>query len=363
MKYSVLIIKFICFSYISFCTGQEKHNVLNNIDLDKDVKAFLETINSYTGPPIETFPVSKARQSYINLQAGETEHSNCSMTHHQITMPSDQKVDITIVTPKTTIKPLPVLLYFHGGGWILGGLETHERFIKTISEKANTAVVFVHYSLAPEAIYPTALEEGYAALEWIKEHGDSFGLDSQRIAIGGDSAGGNMATVISLLSKERKGPKIDFQLLFYPVTDTRMNTVSYKRFAEKHYLTKSAMEWFLSSYAPDKKLRKKHTVAPLRTKRRKLSQLPPALIITAEYDVLRDEGEAYANKLRKAGVPVISTRYRGTIHDFVILNRLANTAPSKKAIEQATAALLFFYNKKKPLSQQPFCSVHKGSND
>ncbi len=204
---------------------------------------------------------------------------------------------------------------------------------------AKAAVVFVNYTPSPEAKYPIPLEEAYAATKYIAEHGKDFNLDTSRFAIVGDSVGGNMATAVSLLAKERGGPKIDYQVLFYPVTDANFDTQSYKQFATGIWLTREAMKWFWDNYLPDEKERKQPTASPLQASIDQLKGLPPALIIVDENDVLRDEVEAYAHKMMQAGVNVTAVRYLATTHDFVMLNALAGTPASCSAIGQANEHL------------------------
>jgi len=204
---------------------------------------------------------------------------------------------------------------------------------------AGAAVVFPVYRLCPEVRYPTALEECYMVARWVARHGQEHGLDAGRLAVAGDSVGGNMATVITLLSRERGGPDIRLQLLFYPVTDAAFDTASYHQFAEGYHLRRDAMMWFWDQYTRHPGERNEITASPLRASVAQLQGLPAALIITAEADVLRDEGEAYANKLRQAGVRVTAVRFQGTIHDFVMLNALAHSAATRGAIALATAWL------------------------
>jgi acetyl esterase len=246
---------------------------------------------------------------------------------------------VRIVRPKHLIGRLPVVIYFHGGGWVLGDKETHDRLIREIANGAKAAVVFIDYSLAPEVQYPVAIEEAYAATKWLAENGKSINLDPSRLAVAGDSVGGNMATAVTLLAKERGGPKIGFQVLFYPVTDASFDTPSYHQFAEGYFLTREAMKWFWNHYAPDLASRNQPMAAPLRASTEQLRGLPPALVITGECDVLRDEGEAYARKLDDAGVTVTMTRYPGIIHDFVMLNAITDTAATRDAIAQANKSL------------------------
>jgi acetyl esterase len=246
-------------------------------------------------------------------------------------------VSLTIVRPQHAKSSLPVVLYAHGGGWVLGNFGTHERLVRELAVRSDSVVVFVNYSLSPEAKYPTALEEIYAALQWIADNGAKHGMDPSKIIAAGDSVGGNMAAAVAIMAKERGGPKIAKQLLFYPVTDASFDTPSYRQFAEGYYLRRDVMQWFWDQYTTDPQQRAQITASPLRAATEQLRGLPPAMIITGQADVLRDEGEAYANKLRQAGVRVAQARMQGTIHDFVMLNSLADTAATRSAMALAVA--------------------------
>ncbi|MGB8232837.1 MAG: alpha/beta hydrolase, partial [Methanobacterium sp.] len=254
-------------------------------------------------------------------------------------------VSIRIVKPKGVDELLPVIMYFHGGGWVLGDKNTHDRLIREIAKGSNAAVVFVNYTPSPEAKYPVPLEEAYAATKYIAENGNKFNLDSSKIVAAGDSVGGNMATVVSMMAKERGGPDILFQLLFYPVTDANFDTGSYKKFANDHWLSLDAMKWYWDNYLPDKEKRKEPTASPLQASVDRLKDLPPAMVINGEFDVLRDEGEAYAHKLNEAGVKVTAVRYLGTIHDFVMLNPITETPATLAAIKQASEMLRDIFKK------------------
>jgi acetyl esterase len=245
------------------------------------------------------------------------------------------EVSVQILRPKGAEGSLPVILYVHGAGWVFGNNHTHGRLIRELADGTGAAVVFPNYSLSPEARYPTAIEESYAVLEWIGEHGAEKDLDGSRIAVAGDSVGGNMTAAVTLMAKERTGPKLRAQALFYPVTDASFDTDSYHQFAEGYFLRRDAMQWFWDQYTTDEDERAQITASPLRASSDQLSGLPPALVITAEADVLRDEGEAYGRKLREAGVDVTATRYEGIIHDFVMLNALRETHAAKAAMAQA----------------------------
>jgi acetyl esterase len=249
------------------------------------------------------------------------------------------EVSVQILRPKGATGPLPVIEFIHGAGWVFGNNHTHGRLIRELVDGTGAAVVFPNYSLSPEARYPTAIEESYAVLEWIAEHGAEKGLDGARIAVAGDSVGGNMSAAITLMAKERGGPELAAQVLFYPVTDASFDTDSYDQFSEGYFLRRDGMQWFWDQYTTDEDERAEITASPLRASTDELSGLPPALVITGEADVLRDEGEAYGRKLREAGVDVTATRYEGIIHDFVMLNALRETHSAKAAMAQATSYL------------------------
>ncbi len=249
------------------------------------------------------------------------------------------QVPVRIVRPAGVGGTLPVILYVHGAGWVFGDAHTHDRLVRELAVGAGAAVVFPEYDRSPEARYPVAVEQSYAAAQWVVAHGAEKGLDGSRLAVAGDSVGGNMAAALTLLAKERGDVRFAAQVLFYPVTDASFDTGSYHQFAEGYFLRRDAMQWFWDQYTTDPAQRAEITASPLRASLDQLAGLPPALVITAEADVLRDEGEAYANKLRAAGVPVTAVRYQGIIHDFVMLNALRETAAADAAIAQASAVL------------------------
>jgi acetyl esterase/lipase len=219
---------------------------------------------------------------------------------------------------------------------VLGDRETHDRLVRELTIGTNAVFVFVDYDRSPESRYPDAVEESYAVLKYVTEHPDEFGVDASRVAIAGDSVGGNMTAVVALFAKERNGPEIKAQLLFYPVTDASMSTTSYEQFAEGPWLTKKAMQWFWDQYLPDVSKRADVHVSPINATSEQLKGLPQTLLFVDENDVLRDEGEAYGRKLAAAGVRVTSVRYNGTIHDFMLLNPIAETPAVRGAIDQAS---------------------------
>ncbi|MGA5506984.1 alpha/beta hydrolase [Streptomyces umbrinus] len=252
------------------------------------------------------------------------------------TLPEAQ---VTIFRPEQVAGLLPVILYLHGAGWVFGNNHTHDRLVRELALGTGAAVVFSDYDLSPEARYPVAITQNHAAARWVVEHGAEHGLDATRMAVAGDSVGGNMAAALTLTAKEHGDIALAGQVLFYPVTDASFDTGSYHEFATGYFLRRDAMQWFWDQYTTDPAQRAEITASPLRATVEQLAGLPPALVVTAEADVLRDEGEAYAAKLRAAGVPVTAVRYQGVIHDFVMLNALRETHAAQAAITQAVAFL------------------------
>ena len=248
-------------------------------------------------------------------------------------------VRVRIVRPRGATSPLPVVVYMHGGGWILGNAGTHDRLVRDLAVGARAAVAFVEYTPSPEARYPVAIEQGYATAQWLTREGPARGLDVARMAVAGESVGGNMTAALALMAKERGDVTFVLQSLYYPVTDGAMDTASYDQFETGYYLSRAAMEWFWDAYAPNPGQRSEITASPNRATVDQVRGLPPALVFVDEADVLRDEGEAYAATLRSAGVPVTTVRYDGTVHDFMLLNSLRDTHATRAAIAQATAFL------------------------
>jgi acetyl esterase len=243
-------------------------------------------------------------------------------------------IPVRIYTPDGD-PPLPLLVYYHGGGWVLGNLDQVDATCRELANAAGCVVVSVDYRLAPEHTYPAAAEDSYAAFRWVADNASALGGDSRRIAMGGDSAGGNLAAVVCLMAKERGGPSPSFQALVYPVTDHSFETASYRDNAEGYLLTTTAMRWFWDQYLNEPGEGRQPYASPLRAE--DLSGLPPALIITAEFDPLRDEGEAYGERLRQAGVPVVVSRYDGMIHGFFGMSLIVDKA--KLAVGEVTGAL------------------------
>jgi acetyl esterase/lipase len=248
-------------------------------------------------------------------------------------------VRVRMLRPVGTTSPLPVILYMHGGGWVLGDAGTHDRLVRELVAGTGAALAFVEYDRSPEARYPVAIEQGYAVAQHIMRDGFVHGLDSNRMAVAGDSVGGCMTAALTLMAEGRGDVRFVHQSLFYPVTDAAMDTPSYRQFAEGYYLTAKAMAWFWDAYAPDAETRGQAYASPLRAADQQLAGLPPALVIVDECDVLRDEGEAYAARLRANEVDVTTVRYDGAIHDFMMLNPLSETHATRAAIAQAIATL------------------------
>lgn len=248
-------------------------------------------------------------------------------------------VRVRIVRPPDAAGVLPVVLYMHGGGWVLGNANTHDRLVRELTVGTGAAVVFVEYDRSPEARYPVALEQGYATAQWIVREGAAHQLDPNRIAVAGDSVGGGMTAALALMAEERGDVRFVQQSMYYPVTNAAMDTGSYEQFAEGYYLTARSMAWFWDAYLPEVSRRSERFASPLRASDEQLVDLPPAFIIVDEADVLRDEGEAYAARLRAAGNAVATVRYDGITHDFMMLNPLSNTRATRAAVAQAISVL------------------------
>ncbi|HEX5083502.1 MAG TPA: alpha/beta hydrolase [Blastocatellia bacterium] len=308
--------------------------------LDPKIRKFIEALNAKGGPPLYTLSPADARKVLETLQSQPVKKLAAKIEDLTIPGGPTKEISVRIVRPANYAgDALPVVMYFHGGGWILGSKNTHDRLIREIANGANVALVFVNYTPSPEAKYPVPIEQAYAATKYFAENGRKMNLDSSRLAVAGDSVGGNMATVVAMLAKQRGGPRITYQVLFYPVTDANFETASYREFADGPWLTKAAMKWFWDASLPDVAARKNPTASPLQASLDELHGLPPALVITDENDVLRDEGEAYADKMMQAGVSVTAVRYLGAIHDFVMLNPISDTPAARGAIRQANATL------------------------
>ncbi|MEU9655039.1 alpha/beta hydrolase [Streptomyces chartreusis] len=279
-----------------------------------------------------------ARKVLDDLQAAPVEKPE--VTEKWITVQAGVgDVQVRIVKPVGSQGTLPVVLYVHGGGWVLGNAGTHDRLVRELAVGTNAAFAFVEYDRSPEAKYPVAIEQAYATAQWITVKGAEEGLDASRLAVAGDSVGGNMTAALALMAKQRGDVAFVHQSLYYPVTDAAQDTDSYREFADGPFLTAKSMAWFWDCYTSDPAQRAEITASPLRASLEDLAGLPPALVIVDENDVLRDEGEAYARKLTQAGVPTTSIRINGTLHDFMMLNPLRPTQATTAAMERAIQTL------------------------
>lgn len=307
--------------------------------MEPQTRALLEKLAASDSTPVNKLSPEEARKVLQTLQASvEVDTSNIEITEREVAIES-HSIHLTVVRPSESTFPPPVIMFFHGGGWVLGDFETHKRLVRDLSLAANAAVVFVDYTLSPEASYPTAAIECYLATQWVAQHGAEIGVDGSRLVAAGNSAGGNIATVVCLMAKEKREPLIRHQTLFWPVTDAKFNTESYQKFENGYFLTRDMMTWFWDHYLDNEESRREVYASPLNATIEQLTDLPPALIQTAEFDVLRDEGEAYGHLLTDAGVSVTCTRYLGAIHDFGLLNPLAETPQAHAAIQQAASEI------------------------
>jgi acetyl esterase/lipase len=311
----------------------------------KAVKPVLEPaaqsfVEATAKPPyLFELPPAEGRKAVDDVQSGEITKPEIDEEWITVNTGPTGDVRVRIVKPVGTTGMLPVILFIHGAGWVFGDALTHDLLVRKLAIGTRAAVVFPEYSLSPEAHYPVAIEQNYAVAQWITDEGASKGLDASRLAVAGDSVGGNMAIAATLMAKERGDINFSAQVLFYPVTDANFDTGSYEQFAEGYWLRRDAMQWFWDQYTTDEAQRSQITASPLRASLDQLAGLPQALVITDEADVLRDEGEAYANKLRQAGVPVTAVRYQGIIHDFVMVNSMSETHAAQGAISQANGFL------------------------
>ncbi len=290
-------------------------------------------------PFLFDLPPAEGRKAVDEVQSGEIAEPEVDEEWITVGGGPTGSVRARVVRPKGATGTLPVVLYIHGAGWVFGNAHTHDRLVRELAVGADAAVVFPEYGLSPEHRYPVAIEQNYAVARWIVAEGAARGLDADRLAVAGDSVGGNMAAALTLMAKARGDVRLVQQVLFYPVTDASFDTPSYRQFAEGYFLRRDGMQWFWDQYTVDPAQRAEITASPLRATTGQLAGLPPALVVTGEADVLRDEGEAYANKLRQAGVAVTAVRYQGVIHDFVMLNPLRETHAAEAAIGQAVRTL------------------------
>lgn len=306
--------------------------------IDPQIRSFLAKINKDSSPFWE-LPQPKPQDVLTGLQS-QTPVDMTGVTTTEKTITQDgRSVKLYIMKPEHVSGTPGVLLFIHGGVWIVGNFENHQRLLRDIVVGSAQIGVFVEYTPLPAAKFPTQLDECYAALKWVSEHAGELGADGSRIAVAGNSVGGNMTAALALMSKDRKGPKISYQVLLIPATDASVDTASYHEYGTGRFLARAFMKYGWDRYAPDAKTRDNPYVSPLRAAIDELKGLPPALVITAENDPLRDEGEAYARKLKDAGVSVNAVRYNGTIHDFVLLNALRHVPSTEAAIDQVNQGM------------------------
>lgn len=326
-------------SLFSLGTSAQSIDPANDPQINRETKAFLQILNSGDGKPLEQLSPEAARNVLIGAQSSvKVDLSGIEVSEKTIQQ-DGLSVKLHIVRPAGVKSTLPVFMFFHGGGWVLGDYPTHERLVHDLVTGSGAVAVFVDYTPSPEAHYPVAINEAYAATRWVAAHGKEINVDGKRLAVAGNSVGGNMAAAVALMAKDKGGPAIRLQVLLWPVTDANFETGSYQQFADKRFLTRNMMKWFWDNYTTDAAKRNEIYASPLRATTAQLKGLPPALVQTAENDVLRDEGEAYARKMDEAGVNVTLVRYAGTIHDYGLLNALANTTQTRSAMLQAATML------------------------
>jgi acetyl esterase len=306
--------------------------------IDPKVQSFLTEINKDSSPFWE-LPQPKPQDIITGLQSKTAVDMSGVVTIERTIVQDGHSVKLYIMKPEHASAKPGILLFIHGGVWIVGNFQNHKRFLRDLVVGSGQVGVFVEYTSLPAAVFPTQLDECYAALKWVAKNANEFGADGSRIAVAGNSVGGNMSAALALMTKDRSGPKISYQVLFIPATDASVDSNSYHEFGTQRFLTRDFMKYGWDLYAPDAKTRDNPYVSPLRASMDELKGLPPALVITAENDPLRDEGEAYARKLAEAGVDVTAVRYDGTIHDFVFLNALRHLSSTEAALAQASEGI------------------------
>ena len=326
-------------------TGLHSHAQITPLDpatdpaLESHIKAFLHVLNAGGGKPLEQLSPADARAVLTGAQKSvQADLSGITESEKTITVDGGS-IRLNIVRPAGAAGKLPVFMFFHGGGWVLGDFPTHERLVRDLVVNSGAAAVFVNYTPSPEAHFPVAINQAYAATKWVAEHGDEINVDGSNLAVAGNSVGGNMAAVVSLMAKDKQGPHIKLQVLLWPVTNAAFDDTSYQQYATGRFLTRNMMIWFWDNYLPDAAARSNKYASPLQASLSELKGLPPALVQVAENDVLRDEGDAYARKMDAAGVPVTLVRYQGLIHDYGLLNPIATVPAVRSAVLQAGTEL------------------------
>ena len=307
--------------------------------VQRSIQVFLQALAAAGGKPMEQMTPAEARAVLVAAQSSVEVDLPEADVSERVIGGDGQTVKLVVVRPAGATGTLPACMFFHGGGWVLGDFPTHERLVRDLVVGSGAAAVFVEYDRSPEAHYPVAVDQAYAATRWVAAHGGEIGVEGGRLAVVGNSVGGNMAAVVALMAKDRGAPDIRCQVLLWPVTNAAFDTDSYRQFAEGHFLTRNMMRWFWDCYTTDERERQDVYASPLRASIERLKGVAPAIIQTAEMDVLRDEGEAYARRLDEAGVEVTSTRYNGLIHDYGLLNPLSRLPGVRSALLHASAEI------------------------
>jgi acetyl esterase/lipase len=325
------------FGLVLLTTLLSTAHAANASGVERNTAKFLRSLEG--NKPLERMTPREARAVLVGAQASAKVSLPPAVVSERTVTLEGKPVRLVIVRPVGVKGKIPAFMFFHGGGWVLGDYPTHERLVRDLVAGSGAAAVFDDYTPSPEAGYGVAIKQAYAATRWVAENGDVIEVDGKRLAVAGNSVGGNMAAVVSLMAKAQGTPDLRAQVLLWPVTDSNFDTHSYKQFANGYFLSRDLMAWFWDQYTKDTKARQEIYASPLRATTEQLSGLPPALIQTAEFDVLRDEGEAYARKLDAAGVEVKSVRYNGMIHDFGLLNALSELPATRSAMDQAAREL------------------------
>jgi acetyl esterase/lipase len=307
--------------------------------LSRGTRAFLKALNTPAPPELEKLAPVEARKVLETAQASvNVDYSG--IEEREKTIAADGfEIVLNVVRPKGVATKLPVFVFVHGGGWVLGDYPTHRRLVRDLVVESGYCAVFVNYTRTPDAVFPRQIDEIYAATKWVAEHGNEINVDGSNLAVVGNSVGGNMTAVTAIKAKESGGPKIKLQILMWPIVDADFDTESYKQFGRDRFLTTPLMQWMYDMYIADRGKRMDIHASPLGSSLEQLKGLPPALIQVAENDILRDGGEAYGRKLDEAGVEVSTIRYDGMIHDFGLLNGLANEPGTRSLFRHAAAEL------------------------
>ncbi len=335
----LLLTSAIALTLNSLSMAQQSKPAANDLNISKETRDFLNVLNQGGGSPLETLAPKDARQVLVDAQASVDFDYSDIQESEKVIRYNGQDLTLHIVKPLHAKKDSPVFMFFHGGGWVLGDYPTHKRLVRDLVVQSGAVAVFPDYTPSPEAEFPVAINQAYAATVWVAENGKEIGVDGSKLAVVGNSVGGNMAAVVALMAKDKNGPTIQQQILLWPVTDADFTRPSYDKFAQERFLTTPLMQWMWDNYLPDAEKRKNKYASPLQASLEELKGLPPALVQVAENDILHDEGEAYARKLDEAGVPTTITEYKGFIHDYGMLNPLEHIPAVKTSIIQASAVL------------------------